>query len=127
MAAALGVMFDRVHWNKEAVTAEQIQIIDTFFDSILSGMSNVDISLSPTYITYGTLLQALDTSRRWVYTGSVTTPPCATKVYWNVLRTVYPIKQRHLDIFKIMLNRNDSSPHNDYDLRKSGNWRLIQT
>jgi len=66
MAAALGVMFDRKHWNKEAVTPEQIQIIDTFFDSILSGMSNVDISLSPTYITYGTLLQALDTSRRWV-------------------------------------------------------------
>jgi hypothetical protein len=37
-------------------------------------------------------MMMVDTRNRWVYKGSVTTPPCATMVYWNVLTTVYPIK-----------------------------------
>jgi len=43
---------------------------------------------------------------RWTYRGSVTTPPCATAVYWNVLRTVYPIKAAHLAGFKKQLARS---------------------
>jgi len=42
----------------------------------------------------------LDMQNRWTYRGSVTTPPCAVAVYWNVLRTVYPIKAKHLALFK---------------------------
>lgn len=41
------------------------------------------------------------------------------------MRTIYPIKQRHLDMFQVMLNRN-AAAHNGYDLRVSGNWRVIQ-
>lgn len=41
------------------------------------------------------------------------------------MRTVYPIKQKHLDLFLIMMNRN-AALHSGYDLRTSGNWRLIQ-
>jgi len=88
MAAALGVIFDRTKWNKDNVTQSQISTIDTFFDSIFANMNIETLELSPTSVKYGDLLSALDTHRRWVYTGSVTTPPCATKVYWNVLRTI---------------------------------------
>jgi carbonic anhydrase len=37
-------------------------------------------------------MMMVDMDDRWVYRGSVTTPPCTTQVYWNVLRTIYPIK-----------------------------------
>jgi len=50
-------------------------------------------------INYGELIMMVDTNNRWVYKGSVTTPPCAQTVYWNVVRTVYPIKQKHLDYY----------------------------
>ena len=55
---------------------------------------------------------------RYTYRGSVTTPPCMESVYWNVMKTVYPIKQRHLDQFKAQLNRKKG-------LLKTGNWRII--
>lgn len=42
-------------------------------------------------------------NNRWTYRGSVTTPPCAQNVYWNVLRTIYPIKQSVLDNFQRQL------------------------
>lgn len=60
-----------------------------------------------------------DMNNRWVYKGSVTTPPCAENVYWNVLRTVYPLKQRHLDQFKNQLKRHKG-------LLETGNYREIQ-
>ena len=58
--------------------------------------------LNPTspMINYGELIMSVDTDNRWVYKGSVTTPPCAQTVYWNVVNKVYPIKQKHLDFYK---------------------------
>lgn len=59
-----------------------------------------------------------DMDNRWVYKGSVTTPPCDTFVYWNVLKRVYPLKQRHLDLFMSQLERGN--------LHKIGNYRETQ-
>lgn len=63
-------------------------------------------------------MMMVDMNNRWIYKGSVTTPPCKQNVYWNVLRTVYPIKQKHLDQFKNQLKRDN--------LDVIGNYRLIQ-
>jgi len=49
---------------------------------------------------YGDLMMMVDADNRYVYSGSVTTPPCAKSVYWNVLSTVYPISEYHLELFK---------------------------
>ena len=57
----------------------------------------------------------VDTDNRWVYKGSVTTPPCDTIVYWNVLRTVYPIKEKYFNQFKEQMKRGK--------LEKTGNYR----
>lgn len=76
---------------------------------------NIDMAL------YGNLMQLVDNNNRWVYKGSVTTPPCATYVYWNVMSTIYPISQRHLDLFKAQLNLGEGG-----QLDERGNWRAIQ-
>lgn len=69
---------------------------------------------------YGNLMQLVDNNNRWVYKGSVTTPPCARFVYWNVLSTIYPISRRHLDLFKAQLNQGEGGA-----LDERGNYRKI--
>lgn len=127
-AAAVGIMFSVNDYTANLTWAEQ-QVIDTFFDSLKlddlgtetsagSGKysHNIDMAL------YGNLMQMVDNGNRWVYKGSVTTPPCATYVYWNVMSTIYPISQRHLDLFKAQLNLGEGG-----QLDERGNWRAIQT
>ena len=69
-------------------------------------------------VNYGDLMMMVNTDKRWVYKGSVTTPPCGQSVYWNVVSTVYPIKQAHLDLFKAQLGRGENN------LAETGNWRV---
>lgn len=86
-AAAVGIIFDTKNYDK-SVTTGQVAIIDKFFESLKYNEKN-----DPTAnVAYGELLNAVDTNNRWVYKGSVTTPPCDKTVYWNVVKTVYPIK-----------------------------------
>lgn len=116
VAAAMGLIFDVDDYDK-SVTDDQVRIIDTFFDSMKWGTTGepvVDV------VSYGAIMNMADFENRWIYKGSVTTPPCAENVYWNVLTTVYPIKQAHLDAFKTKLDEGTAG------LAAKGNWRLIQ-
>lgn len=63
-------------------------------------------------------MNMVNMNNRWVYKGSVTTPPCAKIVYWNVLRTIYPMRASDLTKFKNQLARTAG-------LETTGNWRLI--
>ena len=94
-------------------------IIDTFFDTLDWG--NLD---SPTVnlVTFGDFMNMVNMKNRWVYQGSLTTPPCEQKVYWNVLQTIYPIKKAHLDLFKKQIARGEDGKLGEY-----GNWRAPQT
>ena len=118
IAAALGIIFDTENYDK-SVSNETIAVIDSFFDSLelwrLDGEPEVD------EVRYGQLLDALDTDQRWVYKGSVTTPPCATTVYWNVLNRVYPIKPEHFLLYREHIWKR-SKTNIDY----TGNYREIQ-
>lgn len=69
-------------------------------------------------VTYGNLMELVDFNNRWAYKGSLTTPPCTSFVYWNVLSTVYPIKAEHLEQFKTLLAKGE-----DGELADLGNWR----
>jgi hypothetical protein len=115
VAAAMGIMFS-VENPSKTFEAWEVEIIDNFFDSLKWGPKDVDVFVPE--VSYGKLMMMVDMQNRWTYRGSVTTPPCATAVYWNVLRTVYPIKQKHLDQFKVQLSKHAG-------LEKTGNWRLI--
>lgn len=124
MASAVGLVFSVDKYTADLTFAEQ-QVIDNFFDSLKwddTGSPVVDM------VTYGSLMEMVDSNNRWVYKGSVTTPTCATFVYWNVLSTIYPVSQKHLDLFKAQLNAGaDSSVYTEKGLAEYGNWREIQT
>jgi carbonic anhydrase len=91
IAAALGIIFDTEKYDP-SVTDEQRVIIDKFFENLLLGNQQDPTSKE---IAYGELIDAIDTENRWIYKGSVTTPPCQTTVYWNVLSKVYPVSKKH--------------------------------
>lgn len=96
IASAMGIIFSVDKYTADLSFAEQA-IVDNFFDSLKwsdTGSPTVDM------VTYGSLMEMVDFENRWVYKGSVTTPPCATFVYWNVLSKIYPVSQKHLDLFK---------------------------
>ena len=115
--AAMGIMFS-VNDYTAKVSEREEKVIDDFFDS-LQWEENTKNPKVPE-VPYGDLMMMVDTDNRWVYRGSVTTPPCATIVYWNVVRKVYPIKQKHLDLYLAHLKRGK------FDLATTGNYRAIQ-
>jgi len=83
-------------------------------------VADLDVNPIVSEINYGELVNNLNTSYRWVYSGSVTTPPCAKAVYWNVIATVMPIKERHLKLFKDVITKK--SPNY---VGSTGNYRVI--
>lgn len=104
--AAVGIMFSINDFTARLSWAEQ-RIVDTFFDN-LSWEEGIKADyddkkdkhkskMEVDWIAYADLLSLVDTENRWVYRGSVTTPPCAENVYWNVMSTVYPIKEKHVN------------------------------
>jgi len=127
IASAMGLIFDT---DKDKQTRDfedwEVKIIDDFFDSLsldATAKSAPGAGVKVDKVLYGKLMMFVDMQNRWTYRGSVTTPPCATAVYWNVLRTVYPIKPKHLAAFKAQLaNGYDQKPA----LKDTGNWRVIQ-
>jgi len=96
IASAVGIMFSTVSPSRN--DANEVKVIDAFFDSLewTTGSATPKVVSE---VKYGDLMNMFDMHNRWTYKGSVTTPPCAQNVYWNVLRTIYPIKQKHLEQF----------------------------
>jgi len=96
IASAVGIMFSVDSASRE--DPHEVSVIDAFFDSLewTTGSATPKVVSE---VKYGDLMNMFDMNNRWTYKGSVTTPPCAQNVYWNVLRTIYPIKQKHLGQF----------------------------
>jgi len=88
---AMGLIFDTKNYNADMTDAE-IQVIDTFFDSIDFASSDAAGTHVSDLIAFGNLMNLVDMKNRWMYAGGLTTPPCTTKVLFNICRTVYPIK-----------------------------------
>lgn len=120
IAAAVGIMFSVDNYNAKLTWAEE-KIIDNFFENI--NMDQVGDKSSATavdWVLYADLLSLVNTDNRWVYRGSVTTPPCAQNVYWNVMTTVYPIKQSVVDKFKAKLSAAGIRENRRYPLPQEG-------
>lgn len=94
--AQISVLFDPE--KADEIDDDKVKIIDTFFHRLMLG-SDQD-AWSAASIPFGELMSLVDTENRWVYQAKQSMPPCKEKMYYNVLRTVYPIKQEHLDLIK---------------------------
>jgi hypothetical protein len=127
-----GIIFDTKNYDK-SVTKEEIKIIDAFFDSMNfdkldpdSNVREVDVGMVP----YGQLMNMLNTKERWVYQGSLTTPPCTEKVAWNVAKKVYPINGKHLQYFQYLLGKEmrtlQAAGVNPPNINMNGNYRVVQ-
>ena len=114
--AAMGIMFS-VNDATIELEDDQKKLINDFFTSLKWDDTSASVVVDE--VKYGDLMMMVNTKDRYVYKGSVTTPPCATTVYWNVLTTIYPIKAEVLTNFKKQLARKDG-------LDTTGNWREIQ-
>lgn len=74
-----------------------------------------------TEVALGELMAFVDTSNRWVYSGSLTTPPCAENLYWNVVKTVYPIKPYHMAYYNKLVQTLGTP---DSKVKEKGNYRV---
>lgn len=120
----MGIIFDRTKYDP-SVTDAEVEIIDNFFDSLNLDKINVpDVAKADIdYLNYGELMNILQTDHRFVYTGSLTTPPCTEKVFWNVVNKVYPIKAKHLNQFKYMIS--EQSVISKGKMTTEGNYRNV--
>ena len=77
IAAVVGVLFD-------VDNSQQESFADVFFQKLLT--TNEEIDFQTDFIDH---LNMID---RYVYTGSLTTPPYTENLLWNVIPRVIPIK-----------------------------------
>lgn len=119
-AAAIGIFFDTVHYD-QSISKEDKAIVDSFFESLKMGAKE---DAKVTTIPYKKLLGVANFDKRWVYKGSLTTPPCNGIVWWNVIRTVLPISKEHLAAFKKELSF--ATGYAPKTLDYYGNWRETQ-
>lgn len=63
-----------------------------------------------------------DLNNRWSYKGSLTTPPCSKTVFFNVMRKVWPLKEKHLSqLKKLMVNHGKGA----FFEKADGNHRVV--
>ena len=118
--AAMGIMFSVNNYTAKNLTWGEKMAIDSFFDGLK--WDDETGSVQADMVLYGNLMTMVDMKNRWIYKGSVTTPPCARFVYWNVLSTIYPVSEITLQKFKSkQLNQGENGL-----LDAHGNYREIQ-
>lgn len=124
--AVQGVVFDTMYYDKDT-TEETIAVVDKFFDSLQMDKISPDgvMQLTSPEIPLGELMSVVSTNKRWVYTGSLTTPPCSEKIYWNVAARILPMKPRHLQLFRSLL-LGYKYKNNLSEMTMEGNFREIQ-
>ena len=80
-------------------------LFDDFFASLLLSDENPRVQS----VALEKALTKVNWAERWAYKGSKTQPPCEQFIYWNVIRTVYPISADDLKYFKKKLTAIDTA------------------
>jgi hypothetical protein len=96
--AVIGVFFDTKLYDKidDWVVTD---LINPMFESLKWDSFTQYVKEHKTYKVenkIGQFLNYVEAENRWTYDGSLTTPPCSTKVQWNVVKRVFPLDQKYL-------------------------------
>lgn len=124
-ASALGLMFSVD--NPDPISSDLKAKVDAFLDAIKDGgLSGGTPDSAASDISFNdqvhNLLTALDWNNRWGYSGSLTTPPCNTGVYHNVLRQILPVSLVQMNAIKSFTATNAANFYTETE----GNFRRIQ-
>jgi len=102
--SALGFMFDVDDYD-QSITPDEVKTINGFFDSINLGNIPADgkaekfVLDANATVPLGDFVNLMSDAGRWVYTGSLTTPPCTVGVFFQVYDRVLPISRKHLNLY----------------------------
>lgn len=108
--SVISIFFD-THVESGSFSESEVEVIDRFFEALRledvakSAPENQRTPAegpgsSARTIPLGSLMEdVVKLGQRWVYLGSETAPPCGPRVYWNVVRTIYPIKESQIALF----------------------------
>lgn len=126
----LGIMFDTKDYDT-SVSDAAVEAIDKYFDSLafdkmadLPAYAGGDTpTLYPEEVALGELMSVINTNDRWVYKGSLTTPGCLEGLYWNFVKTVYPIKPHHMAAYRSAMYKHGTHSKTASSLFEKGNWR----
>lgn len=118
----MGIIFDTDPKKHAAVNPEVVKAIDDFMDSIKLDVADSK-SLNLPEVKLATLMKYADMNNRWSYKGSLTTPPCSKTVYFNVLRQVWPVKKKHVDALKKLMENHGNGA---FFGKADGNHRVVQ-
>ena len=113
----ISILFSVKDYNKEIDPELKEAFIKFFTDLKLEEDDPIIYRVS-----FGKLMEKIDLSNRWVYKGTMTTPPCERFAYWNVIDDVYPIDQETIDLIKAKLIKTGVVNTSG----KQGNVREIQ-
>lgn len=129
IASATGLIFDTVDYDT-SISAEDRKIIDKFFDSL-----NLE-SLPPTAakghklasdaeVPFADLMKIVNFANRWVYVGSLTTPPCSVGVLHQVMDRVLPISPKHLNLYKKHQHQHDQVEYTVVDKTATNGYKVM--
>jgi len=93
--AVLGFLFDVNNNNGDVKFRETY--VDPLFDSMELDKTG---SYKPAEVKIGDFMNAVRNWNRWNYVGSLTTPPCSESINFNIITTVFPIRDTDLAKFK---------------------------
>jgi hypothetical protein len=137
--SALGFMFDVDDYD-ESITPDEQATINAFFDSFSFenipefGKAKKHVLNDNASVPLGDFVNLMKDAGRWVYTGSLTTPPCTVGVFFQVYDRVLPISRKHLNLYLahqrqvsqdvVYTKAGEEKASPAIDLGVTGNWRV---
>jgi len=101
----LAIFFDSTDFDR-SISESDNSTIDKFFSSLgfdIEERLELDFEPKMSIPNFKEVMDVFNFDEKWIYKGSSTQPPCKQYAYWQVLRTVYPMKDKYLKGMRYML------------------------
>lgn len=102
----VGLLFSVENYDK-TINSNTNQTVQEFLHELrLKDLYDADEDHVETEkLNLGEMMNVVNFKRRWVYHGSLTTPPCSPVVYWNVIDFIFPIRDIEFEHVKEVMHK----------------------